>query len=537
MMWPVFSFAPNSSLLLNALEDQAAVLDGTGCIVMINNAWVDFTRHNGGDLTRTGLGANYIQACHADHVSDQNGDLSQRLQQVITGEISHLAVEYPCHSPTDQRWYMMRAGHLHPQGALITHTSITKHRMAELEHLALANHDPLTHLLNRRGFATYLQNELLRSRRTGESLCAMLIDCDNFKEINTTSGHAAGDAVLVGLSQLIAERVRPTDILARLGGDEFIVLMPDTTIAGAVTAGERLCQHIANAPVTMEGFPAAAVTLSVAVSLLDDSTASVEDILRACGPALARSKSFGKNRVTSEIALQSSKEALLNCNIRIASQSIIELGSQRVLGYEFLARGDGAFSSPALMFQQAKYMRILQQIDMRCIRAAFAAVSEVPANQFVHINVYPSTLLSVDLNYLEQLLPNIVQRTQVCLELSEQEIIGDVMALRHKLQSIRQLGFTVAVDDVGFGRTCLENLLVLEPDVIKIDRRFVDFVASDMVKRKQLTRLLQVAGTLHASVVVEGVERQQDADVCHQAGAVMAQGYLWSRPTIIAGSR
>jgi diguanylate cyclase (GGDEF)-like protein len=537
MMLAVLSFAPDSSMLLDALEDQAAVLDGTGCIVMVNKAWVNFARQNGGDLTRAGVGVNYIQACHTDRVTDQNGDLSQRLHQVIIGEITHLAVEYPCHSPTDQRWYMMRAGHLQPQGALITHTSITKHRMAELEHLALANHDPLTHILNRRGLTTYLQHALLRSRRTGESLCAMLIDCDNFKEINNARGHAAGDAVLIGISQLIAESVRPTDIFARLGGDEFIVLMPDTTIAGAVAAGERLCEHIANAPVAVDGFSSVTVTLSVAVSLLDDSTASVEDILRACGPALARSKSFGKNRVTSELALQSSKEALLHCSIRIASQSIIELGSERVLGYEFLARGEGEYISPALMFQQAKDMRILQQIDMRCIKAAFSLVADVPAYQFVHINVYPSTLLSLDLNYLEELLPNIVQRTQVCLELSEQEIIGDVMALRHKLQSIRQLGFTVAVDDVGFGRTCLENLLVLEPDVIKIDRRFVDFVASDMVKRKQLTRLLQVAGTLHASVVVEGVERQQDADVCRQAGAVMAQGYLWSRPTIIASSR
>jgi diguanylate cyclase (GGDEF)-like protein len=478
----------------------------------------------------------YIRACHSDHGTDHNGDLAQKLRQVISGEIPHFSVEYPCHSPTDQRWFMMRAGHLHPQGAMITHTSITKHRVAELEHLALANHDPLTHVLNRRGFATYLQHSLSRSRRTGESVCAMLIDCDNFKEVNTAFGHAGGDVVLVALAQQIAESVRPTDIFARLGGDEFIVLMQDTTVAGAVTASERLCQRIAKVPINVHETAAVSVTLSVAVSLLDDGTASVDDILRACGPALARSKSFGKNRVTSEATSISSKEALLNCSIRIASQSIVELGSERILGYEFLARGEGEYVNPSLLFQQAKEMRILQQIDMRCIKAAFATVREIPAHQFVHVNVYPSTLLSVDLDYLENLLPNTVQRNQICLELSEQEIIGDLMALRHKLQSVRELGFKIALDDVGFGRTCLENLLMLEPDVIKIDRRFVDNVASDAVKRTQLTRLLQVATTLNTSVVVEGVERQVDADVCQQVGAIMAQGYLWGRPTIIEAS-
>jgi diguanylate cyclase (GGDEF)-like protein len=525
--------APSVLLVLDALEDQAVVLDGAGRIVMTNKAWTIFAERNGGDVERIGVGVDYIKACHSEQDSDHGGELAQKLHRVITGEIRHFTLEYPCHSPTDQRWFMMRAGHLHPQGALITHTSITKHRVAELEHQALANHDPLTQILNRRGFATYLQHALLRARRTGESVCAMLIDCDNFKKYNTAFGHTGGDAVLIGLARLIAESLRPTDIFARLGGDEFIVLMPDTTLAGAVTASERICRQIAKVPVVVHESASVSVTLSAAISLLDDQTTSVDDILRACGPALARSKSFGKNRVTSEAAVLSSKEALLNCNVRIASQSIVELGSGRILGYEFLARGEGEYVNPALMFQQAKDLRILQQIDVICTKAAFALVSEVPADQFVHVNVYPSTLLSIDLNTLEHWLPNALHRNQVCLELSEQEIIGDLIALRHRLQNIRELGFTVALDDVGFGRTCLENLLILEPDVIKIDRRFVDNVAADTLKRNQLARLLQVAITLKTAVVVEGVERQIDADVCQQLGAIMAQGYLWSRPAII----
>jgi diguanylate cyclase (GGDEF)-like protein len=523
--------------VLEALPDQAALIDGNGVIVRTNQAWKDFAEKNGGSPDSVDTGSRYLDVCVPTEESPDLLDVQVMLSDVIRGDSLRFAYEYPCHSPTQKRWFLMRAGHLEPSGALVTHTDITNRKLAELENEALANHDPLTKTLNRRGLASCLQQELARSRRRGDPLAVMLIDCDDFKSVNSRYGHAAGDIVLVELTRRFCEALRPEDVLARIGGDELVVLLPETKRAEASIVAERLRLASMSLPFLVAGDAEVHLTCSISVAQADEHVAGLDDILKLCNDGLSASKQHGKNRVSNEYKAStgsgSDPAELAAVVIKAARQPIVDLATGKRVGYEFLARGSGAYERPVDLFRRALETQVLQRVDLACLNASIVQLSKIATSEIAHINIYPSTLLSIDDDYLLRRIPDRALRERVCLELCEQEIIGDPMHLRDKVQALRKLGFTLAIDDVGFGRTCLENLVLLEPETIKIDRRFVDGVAGDPSKARQLERILRIAATLGAIVVVEGVETKQDADACLALGAALAQGYLWGRPTIV----
>lgn len=205
--------------VLDALPDQAAVVDHAGVIIRTNKAWRDFSAANGGTPDQTGQGINYLSVCCSEE--EQVVHTSAQLRELLAGEREVLSLEYPCHSPQQQRWFLMRAQRLRG-GALITHTDITQRKLAELQAERLASHDPLTLTLNRRGFSHRLAAEMSRVRRRGGTVSAILIDIDDFKSINSHFGHAVGDIVLVEVARRFCDLLRAEDLLARIGGDEFL---------------------------------------------------------------------------------------------------------------------------------------------------------------------------------------------------------------------------------------------------------------------------------------------------------------------------
>ncbi|MBK7540174.1 MAG: diguanylate cyclase [Myxococcales bacterium] len=267
---------------LEALPDQAAVLDADGVIVHANQPWRDSARDNGGDMERVDRGATYLSACEPTEHTPELAELRDMLQAVLTGQRARFSYEYPCHSPTERRWFLMRAGHLTPGGALVTHTNITARKLAELHADELANHDPLTGTLNRRGFSRRLHLELARRRRQGGALCAVLLDCDDFKDVNSRFGHAVGDVILVELARRFCDVLRPDDAVARIGGDEMVVLLPDTNSAEARRVGERLRLAVATSPFATKHGVHLQVTCSAAVVSLGQDAAGAVTI--SCMP-------------------------------------------------------------------------------------------------------------------------------------------------------------------------------------------------------------------------------------------------------------
>lgn len=517
--------------LLEALPDEAVVLDSDGVIVHTNGPWRELARVRGAEPAHTDRGARYLDVCGPHDDTQDTAEVRDMLAEVLAGRRARWAYEHACHSESERRWFLMRAEHLAPGGALVIHTNITARKLAELQAEELANHDPLTGALNRRGFALRLAAELARRRRHGTELSAVMLDCDDFKEINSRYGHLVGDLILVELARRFRESLRGDDVLARIGGDEMLVLLPDTPCARSRQVAERLRLAVSTRSFGTKHGQDLRVTCSAAVVCLPESAADLDDILLACRDGLARSKAAGKNRVSGDEPMEPpSRERLFSVRPRVVRQPIVDLHTGACVGYELLTRGQGELETPTELFRRAIELDALQRIDRACLHAGMARLADLAPELLVHVNVYPSTLLSLDVDDLADQIAALPGGRRLCVELCEQEIFGDPGGLRPKVQALRAAGISLAIDDVGFGRTSLENLIVLEPEIIKVDRRLVHGVAGDAGKARQLSRMVRMGLALQAKVLVEGVECAADATMCMALGATLGQGYLWGRP-------
>jgi EAL domain-containing protein (putative c-di-GMP-specific phosphodiesterase class I) len=212
---------------------------------------------------------------------------------------------------------------------------------------------------------------------------------------------------------------------------------------------------------------------------------------------------------------------------RAVYQPIVDLTSDGISGYEIYTRGpDGAFESPAEFFRVCVENNILTTVDILCLKLAVAAVADVKNNIRFHINVFPSTLLDTQVESLISLFPKDTPG-KFCIELSEEQFVGDPVYLRDHVNALRQAGIMVAIDDIGFGRSSLESLILLEPDLVKVDRKYVTGVATDPAKQRLLRRVVNVGKSLGAEVVAEGIEGKDDLPFLRDIGVHYGQGYFW----------
>lgn len=232
--------------VLNSLAEQIAVIDNQGKIVYTNTSWADFGRNNGLPEGGPGPETNYL---HVLRQSAGSGDhlaavAIQGISHVIQGDLPTFYHEYPCHSPTRKRWFMMRVSPVldsSRQLLVISHQDITARKLAEQKAHYLSQHDFLTELANRRYFHQHFHEEIDRCTRQQEPISLILLDIDRFKEYNDNLGHQAGDACLKQIGGVIKKFCKRTgDLAARMGGDEFALILPNT----AVTAAERLAISI-----------------------------------------------------------------------------------------------------------------------------------------------------------------------------------------------------------------------------------------------------------------------------------------------------
>jgi diguanylate cyclase (GGDEF)-like protein len=546
--------------VLDSLPEHIALLGEDGTILLVNAAWERFAITNGAAPNES-VGVNYLRAC-GSQVGRASGPRPRRIVPgtpekleadgidaaaaaqgigaVLIRETDNFTMEYPCHSPTEQRWFMLHAAPLAGSpGAVVSHFNITARKLAELAVLELAMRDPLTRLFNRRGFETQLTMELERTVRGGTPLAAILIDCDNFKHVNAMLGHTGGDMVLQTVADRLTSLLRPSDTLARIGGDEFLVLLPDTRSGEAGLIAERLRLATSTEPVAHSHGPVE-ISISAAVVAVEPEVSSLEEIVALAHVGLREAKEQGRDRIsyggsrnsppggiTSPIAQAIGNDQFFSALM----QPIVDTRTRSVVGYEMLSRGpQGPLYSPVDFLPKAIEEGVLTSIDLQCFRSCVAASAWLPAAMSRHINLYPSTLSDIPLHRLLALMPESLPAGTYCIELSEQQILGDPSYLLPHVLKLREAGIHIAIDDVGFGRTSLESLVILEPDVVKIDRRYVDGISKNIAKARALQRFVQVARTLEAMIVAEGVEAEADADMLVQMGVQYAQGYLYGRP-------
>lgn len=408
-----------------------------------------------------------------------------------------------------------------------------------LEKLVLL--DPLTELLNRRGLQQVLSREIQFARRDGTDLLLLMIDLDDFKRINDSLGYAVGDIVLKEVARKLQKSLRLSDIVARIGGDEFVVLLPQTRRAEGLRVAEKIRLSLSESPVFLPEKPLQ-ITASLGVLAVTEATPSIDELLSQIHVVLSRSKHAGKNRISCAWAgghegedghplSQILHELRMGDQLYSVMQPIFSLAAEREVGYELFSRlGPGSFEMPDDFFRLCMEENILTLVDHRCFKNCVKASRSLPKGLRRHLNLFPSTILDIPPEHLLESLPEDETRADYCIEISEKQIIGDPSYLMATVEAFKTAGLQVAIDDVGYGRSCLESVVLLEPDVVKIDKTFVTGVASDQTRIRSLKRLLQVATSLGAEVVAEGIERREDLEALKDLGVGSGQGYFWGVP-------
>ncbi|HEY9718034.1 MAG TPA: diguanylate cyclase [Trichormus sp.] len=408
----------------------------------------------------------------------------------------------------------------------------------------LANIDALTEVLNRIGLERALQSEFSRAQRQGWNLVALLLDCDDFDRINATLGHAVGDVVLKEISVRLKETLRPTDHIARIGGDEFLMLLPDTRFAEGMLVAEKVRLAVAESPLRLAA-ETIRVTASLGVLALPYEFCSIEEVLSLARLAVRESKLHGKNRVSSgekhKVKESPDREALAELTERLrkgecfraVSMPLLKLDDETVIGYEILSRGPaGAFEMPDDLFRVSCEHNLLTIVDLRCLKTCLTACVEPKFDQNArfHVNLFPSTIIDTPIDRLLTLFPNTRKDGNFCIEISEQQFIGDPAYLRDHIAALKENGILVAIDDVGFGRSSLESLIILEPDIVKIDRKYVSGIADEPAKARLLKRLVKVVNALGAELIAEGIERREELELLLEVGVTLGQGWYWGKP-------
>jgi len=237
--------------VLDSLEEQFALIDDEGRIIFVNRSWQLFAQCNGLPADFDWLGHNYLAVCQA---ATEHGDadalaVASGLEAVLTGRLEHFHHEYPCHSPGEQRWFILRVVPVQHPGKpcfAISHQNITQRKLIEQAVEHSAQHDPLTGLANRRSFDDYLTKAWRRGKRAGSPLSLLMVDLDSFKPFNDGHGHLDGDRALVRVAAVLQRCARrDTDLAARYGGDEFVLVLRDTDTEGALQVAQAVIDGVA----------------------------------------------------------------------------------------------------------------------------------------------------------------------------------------------------------------------------------------------------------------------------------------------------
>lgn len=402
--------------------------------------------------------------------------------------------------------------------------------------------DDLTGALNRRGLEERLLLEHDRAKRDFFDISVLLIDIDNFKQINEHLGHGGGDAALKDISKRIARVIRTTDTIGRIGANEFLVVLPGANLSQAMMVAEKIRLAVASCPLPPSQ-KQLQITASMGVATVPQDQFSIEEILALTRQPLKRSKELGKNRVTragnefyKHDRSSAEKARVVNemlegeCFYSVA-QPIIRLKDKKIIGCELFSRCTiEELEDPYIFFGFALENDILTSVDIQCLKKCLNSSSRLKKPMTCHINIYPSTLLSMSTDALLKLINPMDLPYPVCLEFSERKLVGSPESLQEPVRKLKKAGVQIALDDVGFGRSSLETLISLEPDIVKIDRLYIEGIVTDEVKRRSFQRMVSMLNGIDVQQIIEGIETKEEIETLLEIGAEFGQGYHFARP-------
>ncbi|MHB8294739.1 MAG: putative bifunctional diguanylate cyclase/phosphodiesterase [Acidimicrobiales bacterium] len=435
------------------------------------------------------------------------------------------------------------------QGLLLTTRDVTERVKFQAELSYQAFHDSLTGLANRALLSDRLAHALDRSARTGAKTALVMIDLDEFKAVNDTLGHGAGDELLAAQGARLSASVRPADTVARLGGDEFALLLEDTGASEAEDVVERALASLATPVTTAAG--ELRVTATAGLAIADGEAAG--ELLRRADVALYSAKAGGKGRCEvydpsmhtgsrSDLALTAELSKAIDAGeLVVHYQPTVELATGRLVGFEALVRWQHptrGLLQPGAFIDLAERTGLIVPLgrwvlETACSRAA-GWLGADHGGRPLHLQVNVSARQLADAGFVPTvsgaLAASGIEPSRLVLEITESEFVTDIGPAVPRLAEIRALGVKVSIDDFGTGWSSLSYLSRLPVDQVKIDKSFVDNIAGAKDAVAVVRAIVDLGHSLGLEIVAEGIEQEAQAARLAELGCEGGQGYLFSRP-------
>jgi diguanylate cyclase (GGDEF)-like protein/PAS domain S-box-containing protein len=436
-------------------------------------------------------------------------------------------------------------------GLVVNKRDVTDRRRLEDQLRHRAFHDGLTGLANRALLENRLGHASAVARRRAHKLAVLFLDLDDFKTINDSLGHAAGDELLRGVAERVSGLLRAGDTASRRGGDEFAVLLEDLESGAEAEAVAWRIMAALSEPLTVHGRE---LTIGVSIGIaVSDGATSVEELLRNADVAMYAAKDDGKGavrvfedrmlrRFVDRLELREELAVAIDAGqLELDYQPIVELESGRIVSVEALVRWQHPQRGrigPDQFIPLAEESGLIVPLGRWVLEAACAQASALhdalPDRKPVTMSVNVSTRQLRDPGFTETVAAVLhetgIEPGSLVLELTESVLVHDRDEIMGQLERLKELGLRLAVDDFGTGYSVLSYLQEFPIDVLKIDKSFVDDIHTRPDKARLVAGIVNIGASLDLDVVAEGIEESGQADELRAMRSPFGQGYLFSRP-------
>jgi diguanylate cyclase (GGDEF)-like protein len=414
----------------------------------------------------------------------------------------------------------------------------------------MATHDALTGLPNRTLILDRIEQMLARSRRNQTPVAALFIDLDNFKSINDTLGHGAGDELLRAVAARLDGVVRAADGLGRLGGDEFVVVAEELSLAaGPELIAERLLEALKE-PFKLGASKETPLTVTASIGIAAGDRTAAGDLLRDADIAMYRAKWDGRNRyVVFESGMQDAVQtrmelemdlrvALENDEFFLVYQPTFDLRDMSPTGIEALLR----WRSPARgVVQPDDFIPLLEEtgliteigkwvLEQACLQAAAWRASGYPIGIAVNVSGRQLDTDQLIADIEGALSQSALDASALTIEITETILMRNVEETAERLAQIKQLGVRIAIDDFGTGYSSLAHLQRFPVDALKIDRSFIAGLQDNQEGETLIHTLVQLGKALSIETFAEGIEQPQELSLLKDEHCDSGQGFLFARP-------
>jgi diguanylate cyclase (GGDEF)-like protein len=424
----------------------------------------------------------------------------------------------------------------------------------------LATHDALTGLPNRTLILDRVEQMLARSRRSQTPAAALFVDLDNFKDINDTLGHNAGDELLCAVAARLDGVIRDADALGRLGGDEFVVISEELSLAaGPELVAERLLEALKQ-PFKLGAGKETRVMVTASIGIAIGSAigeqTSAEELLRNADIAMYRAKWDGKNRyAVFETGMQETvqnrmelemdlREALDKDEFFLAYQPTIDLSDMSPTGVEALIRWEHPERG---VIQPEGFIPLLEEtgliveigkwvLEQACAQGAAWRAAGYPISMAVNVSGRQLDADQFTTDIEDALSNSGLDPEALTIEVTETTLMRNVEETARRLTAIKQLGVRIAIDDFGTGYSSLAHLQRFPVDALKIDQSFISGLRRNQEGETLIRTLVQLGKDLSIETFAEGIEQQQELSLLRDEDCDSGQGFLFARPLDVAAT-